>query len=91
MSAAAVVLGRSPGTTFGATVKLAFLRAIRTFIQGVAASFGTGLIGTSLLTATYWEAFGVSVLGALITAGASFLQNVATFFPEDPTQTEAGI
>ena len=88
MDVAAVVLGRSPGATFGATVKLALFRALRTFIQGVAGSFGTGAVGSSVLTATYWEAFGVSVLGALITAGVSFLQNVATFFPEDPTQRE---
>lgn len=88
MSAAAVVFGSSPGPSFPATAKLAFFRALRTFIQGVAASFGTGAVGTSILTATYWEAFGVSVLGALITAGVSFLQNVATFFPDDPTQQQ---
>jgi hypothetical protein len=86
MDLAAAVVGRSPGATFGATAKLAFLRALRTFIQGIAASFGTGAAASSILTASYWEAFGVSVLGALITAAVSFLQNVATFFPEDPTQ-----
>lgn len=46
--------------------------------------------GTGILDASYWEAFGVSVLGALITAVVSFLQNVATFFPEDPTQQDPG-
>lgn len=88
MNAAAAVFGRSPGATFGATVKLAFFRAIRTFLQGVVASLGTGAAGTAILDASYWEAFGVSVLGALLTAAASFLQNVATFFPEDPTQKQ---
>jgi hypothetical protein len=82
------VVGRAPGATFGETAKLASYRALRTFIQGVAASLGTGAVGTSVLDASYWEAFGVSVLGALITAGVSFLQNIATFLPTDPTQKQ---
>jgi hypothetical protein len=86
MSVTSVVLGGSPGEDFGEKAKLAFFRALRTFIQGLAASFGTGAVGTSILTATYWEAFGVSVLGALITAAVSFLQNIAGFLPTDPTQ-----
>jgi hypothetical protein len=86
MDAAAVVLGGSPGGSVREKAKVAFFRALRTFIQGVAGSFGTGAVGTSVLDAGYWEAFGVSVLGALITAVVSFLQNAASFLPEDPTQ-----
>ena len=86
---AAALLGKSPGATFGATVKLALLRAIRTFLQGVAASFGTGAVLSTVLTAGYWEGVALSIAGAGITAVVSFLQNVATFFPDDPTQKAA--
>jgi hypothetical protein len=88
MNVAAAVFGRAPGDSLSGVVKLAALRALRTFIQGVAGSLGTGAVGASLLDASYWEAFGVSVLGALITALVSFLQNAAAALPEDPTQRD---
>ena len=89
-SLASTLGGGSPGATIGARARLAALRATRTLIQGVAASFGTGAAGATLLTATYWEAFGVSVIGALITAVIPFAQNVAAFLPPDPTQSPPG-
>jgi hypothetical protein len=83
---AETLVGSSPGRTFGEKLGIAGLRALRTFLQGVAAAFGTGAAGAEILSTGYWETFGVSVLGAVITAIASFIQNAASFLPEDPTQ-----
>lgn len=83
---AAAVVGSAPGRTIGEKFKLAGLRALRTFIQGVAAAFPAGGTGAAILGTGYWETFGVAVLGAMITALASLLQNLASFLPEDPTQ-----
>jgi hypothetical protein len=82
------VLGSSPGTTFGDKLQVASLRATRTFLQGVAAAFPTGGVAASALDAGYWKAFGVAVVGAAITALVSFINNVASFLPEDPTQKQ---
>lgn len=71
---------------WGARLKLAGLRALRTFIQGVAGALIAGGPGSSALSVSYWEAFGVAVIGAAIAALASFLQNIATFLPDDPGQ-----
>ena len=87
MNLAAAIFGKSPGPT-GKKFQLAALRALRTFIQGLAAAFGTGGAGAAILSTGYWETFGVSVLGAAITAFASFLQNLASFLPDDPTQKQ---
>jgi len=86
MNLAAAIFGSAPAPTTEANLKLAALRALRTFIQGVVAAFGAGGAGSAILATGYWETFGVSVLGAAITALASFLQNVAAFLPQDPTQ-----
>ena len=86
VSVATALVGRSPGATLGQVLEGAALRALRTFLQGLAASFGTGAAGSEILSSGYWEVFGVSVLGAGITAVASFIQNAAKALPEDPTQ-----
>jgi hypothetical protein len=82
----AALLGGSPGATPGATLKLAFLRALRTFIQGVAGAFPAAGVGMSIVDASYWSTFEYSVLAAAIAAVASFLQNAASVLPADPTQ-----
>jgi hypothetical protein len=86
MSATKIVLGRSPGAGWRDRFSLAGWRALRTFLQGVAAAFGTGGVSTTVLNVGYWKSFGVGCAGALITAAASFLQNTASFLPVDPTQ-----
>lgn len=90
MNISAAVLGRAPGETFGARVRLSLLRAARTLLQGVAGAFPAAGAGAELLTTGYWETFGFAVLTAAIAALVSFLQNVADFLPEDPTQTQPG-
>jgi hypothetical protein len=85
MNALSVVFGSSPGS-FGEKILLAFLRALRTFIQGVAAALVSAFPGQTFFDTSYWKAFGFSILAAGITAVASFLQNVATVLPTDPTQ-----
>jgi hypothetical protein len=82
---AAALLGSAPGE-LRAKLGLALLRALRTLIQGVAASLLTAFPGQTLFDVSYVEAFGFSVLAAAITALASFLQNVAGILPSDPTQ-----
>jgi hypothetical protein len=82
MSVARSLVARAPGATLGDRLKVALLRAVRTFIQGVAAAFGTAGVGTTVITTSYWTAFGVAVAGAGITAFASFLQNVSKLFPD---------
>jgi hypothetical protein len=86
---AAALVGRSPGSSIGAVAGTAALRALRTFLQGVVASFGTGAAGTAIITADYWKLVGISIVGAAITALASFIQNVSLALPEDPTQKKA--
>jgi hypothetical protein len=82
-----ILLGRSPGVG-REQAELAWWRAVRTVLQGVAAAFGTAGAGTMILTTDYWKTFGVACLGALITGLASFIHNIASFLPEDPTQTQ---
>jgi len=78
------LVSSAPGKSVGEKAKLAVLRALRTFIQGVAAALPAGGAGAEILSVGYWEMFGVSVLVAGFTALASLLQNLATFLPEDP-------
>jgi hypothetical protein len=85
MSITNAIIGRSPGDG-SARLGTAALRALRTLLQGIAAAFPAAGAGTVVLQTTYWEAFGYSCLAALIAAIVSFLQNVAGFLPEDPTQ-----
>ena len=89
-SKADIVFGSSPGNSVGAKVKTAFYRALRTLIQGIAAAFPAAGAGTVVLTESYWKTFAYSVVAAGITALVSFLQNIATILPEDPTQTSGG-
>jgi len=84
-----VLIGSAPATTAGAKVKLALWRAVRTLIQGIAAAFPSAGAGTVVLSTGYWETFVYACLAALITAVVSFLQNVASFLPDDPTQKPA--
>lgn len=86
MNLTAAILGSAPQRAAGDRIRIAALRALRTFLQGIAAAFGAGGAGSAILSTGYWETFGVAVLGAAITAIASFLQNVASFLPDDPTQ-----
>jgi hypothetical protein len=67
-------------------LQLAALRALRTTLQSVAAAFPAAGAGTELLGAGYWRIFGYSLLAAGISGVVSFLNNIATFLPEDPTQ-----
>jgi hypothetical protein len=84
----AAIFGKAPGST-GDRFRTAALRALRTFIQGVAAAIGAGGVGSAILSTGYWETLGVAILGAALTAVVSFLQNVAAFLPDDPTQRPA--
>jgi hypothetical protein len=81
-----VILSSSPGKTLGEKAKGAALRALRTLVQGVAAAFPSAGVGTAILSKGYFLTLGYSCLAALITALVSFLNNVATFLPEDPSQ-----
>jgi hypothetical protein len=87
MPTAAKILGSSPGGTTGEKAKTAFYRALRTLIQGLAAAFPAAGTGVAILSTGYWHTFAYACLAALITAIVSFLQNIATILPEDPTQT----
>jgi hypothetical protein len=82
---ARTLLGRAPGD-FMSRMRLATLRSLRTFIQGIAGAFPAAGIGTAVLTTGYWETFGYSCIAAAVAAITCLLQNVATIFPEDPTQ-----
>lgn len=86
MKVGEAVLGSSPGGSLGEKLKLAALRSLRTLIQGVAGAFPAAGAGTAILDTSYWETFGYSCLAALIAAAVSFLQNAASFLPDDPTQ-----
>ncbi len=90
MQMSQALLGGAPGKSVGAKAQVAALRGIRTFIQGVAAALPTGGAGAEILSVGYWEMVGVAVIGAAFAGLASFLQNVATIFPEDPTQKDPG-
>lgn len=92
MSALATIIGSSPGGPgapggWALKVKLATFRALRTLIQGVAAAFPAAGPGQAILGSSYWETFAYSCLVAVIAALVSFLNNVAAFLPQDPTQT----
>ncbi|WP_028921990.1 hypothetical protein [Pseudonocardia acaciae] len=79
-------MGSAPGADWGSRLRLAGLRALRTFIQGVVAAFPTAGAGELVLSAPYWQTFAFALLAAATTAIASFLQNIANFLPTDPTQ-----
>jgi hypothetical protein len=82
-----MVVGRSPRNTAGGIpLKSAFVRAIRTLIQGIAAAFPAAGPGSAILSASYWQTFAYSCLAAVITAVVSFLNNIAQFLPEDGSQ-----
>jgi uncharacterized protein len=70
----------------GQKLLLAFGRALRTTIQGVAAAFPAAGIGVAILSTGYWETVGYSVLAAGIAGLVSLLNNLASFLPSDPTQ-----
>lgn len=78
--------GSSPGAFFE-RVLLAFIRALRTFFQGVLAALVSALAGKSIVDTGYGKAFEFAVVAAAVTALASFLHNVSGFLPNDPTQT----
>ena len=78
--------GSSPGAFFE-RVLLAFIRALRTFVQGVLAALVSAFAGKSIVDTSYGKAFQFAVVAAAVTALASFLHNVAGFLPDDPTQT----
>lgn len=82
----AAIIGSAPGTDWGDRFRLAALRAIRTLLQGIVAAVPTAGVGSAVLTTSYWQTFLLAVLGALVTALASFVQNVSSFLPADPTQ-----
>jgi hypothetical protein len=80
-------LGSSPGD-FLDRMLLAFVRSLRTFVQGVLAALVSAFAGMSIFDAGYGKAFGFAVVAAAITALTSFLHNVLGFLPNDPTQTK---
>ena len=80
------VFGRSPGGSFTEVARKASLRALKTLIQGIAAAFPAAGAGAAILSIGYWETVGYSLLAAVITAFVSFLNNIATFLPQDPGQ-----
>lgn len=82
---ATAILGASPAID-GHKVQLAALRSLRTLLQGLAAAMPAAGVGSTILSSSYWATVGYSCLAALVTAGASFLHNVASFLPDDPTQ-----
>jgi hypothetical protein len=88
MSRLTAVIGSAPGS-FNDAVKVAGTRALRTLLQGVAAAFVSAAPGSAILNSSYWQTFGFTCLAALFTAAASFLNNAATFLPDDPTQKKA--
>jgi hypothetical protein len=55
--------------------------SLNRFVGGAVPSDG---IGTMMLPADYWSAFGFSCLAAVVAGAVSFLHNVAEFLPEDP-------
>jgi hypothetical protein len=85
-TARGVILSSSPGDTVRDKARGAALRALRTLIQGVGAAFPAAGVGTAVLSKGYWLTLGYSCLAAVITAVVSFLNNVAVFLPQDPSQ-----
>jgi hypothetical protein len=79
-------LGSSPGAFFE-RVLIAFIRSLRTFVQGVLAALISAFAGKSIFDTGYGKAFGFAMIAAAVTALTSFLHNVAGFLPNDPTQT----
>ena len=79
-------LGSSPGAFFE-RVLIAFIRSLRTFVQGVLAALVSAFAGKSIFDTGYGKAFGFAMIAAAVTALTSFLHNVAGFLPNDPTQT----
>lgn len=88
MSRLTAVIGSAPGT-FNQAVTVAGTRALRTLLQGLAAAFVSAAPGAAILNAGYWQTFGFTCLAAVFTSVASFLNNAATFLPDDPTQKSA--
>lgn len=84
---AAALFAHAPGPGIPGRLKLAFLRALRTFLQGVAGAFPSAGAGTAVLSTGYWETFLFAVIAACIAGVVSLLQNLASFLPEDPTQS----
>lgn len=76
----------SAAPNWGVRIKLSAERALRTFLQAVAGALAAGGVGSAAMSLSYWEGFGVAVIGAAVAALASFLLNVSTFLPEDPGQ-----
>ena len=76
------IVAGAPGTGWP-KVKLALLRALRTFLQGVLGAFGSGAAGAAILTTGYWATFWVACLAALIAALVTFLHNVISWLPAD--------
>jgi hypothetical protein len=85
VTARSLVLGGAPGE-FRVRLRLSLLRAVRTLLQGIAGAFPAAGLGTAVLTTSYWATFVYSCIAAGVAALACLLQNVATIFPEDPTQ-----
>lgn len=83
-SLAASIVASAPGDTPGEKADLAFKRALRTLIQGIAGAFPAAGAGTVVLSTDYWHSFSFACLAALIAAVVSFLQNIAAFLPADP-------
>jgi hypothetical protein len=88
VNARSLLLGGAPGE-FSERMRVAMLRAVRTLLQGVAGAFPAAGLGTAVLTTSYWATFGYSCIAAGVAALACLLQNVASIFPEDPTQKTA--
>ena len=88
MNRVQAVFGSVPNTVdnWGARIELAGLRALRTFLQAVAAAIPTGGAGTVVIDVSFLEGLLVAVIGAFLAAVASFLQNLAKFLPDDPGQ-----
>ena len=59
--------GSSPGAFFE-RVLLAFIRALRTFVQGVLAALVSALAGKSIVDTSYGKAFEFAVVAAAVTA-----------------------
>ena len=78
--------GSSPGAFFE-RVLLAFIRALRTFVQGALAALVSALAGKSIVDASYGKALEFAIVASAFAALASFLHNVSGFLPNDPTQT----
>jgi hypothetical protein len=77
------IIARAPGKGW-AKVRIAGLRALRTFLQGVGGAIPSASVGAAILTASYWTTLGYSCLAAGVAALVSFAQNVVNFLPEDP-------